>query len=46
MDTEISENMLKAFLIICKRLDDINLTLNNISQSLQIIANPKQEENN
>lgn len=46
MDVEISQNMLKAFLIICKRLEDINLTLNNINESLQIMANPKQEENN
>jgi len=46
MDTEISANMLKALLIICKRLEDINLTLNNINSSLQVIPNPKQEETN
>jgi hypothetical protein len=46
MNAEISANMLTALLIICKRLEDINLTLNNINKSLQVIPNPKQEETN
>jgi hypothetical protein len=46
MNTEISANMLKALLIICKRLEDINLNLNNINHSLQVMSNPKQEETN
>lgn len=47
MDKEISQNILKALLLICKRLDEIGDSLSNISDSLQnLAANPKQEEIN
>jgi hypothetical protein len=47
MDKDISQNILKALLLICKRLDQISDSLLNIASSLQTQApNPKQEEIN
>lgn len=47
MDKEISQNILKALLLICKRLDEIGDSLSVIADSLQTQApNPKQEEIN
>lgn len=47
MDKEISQNILKALLLVCKRLDEISNSLLIIANSLQSQAyNPKQEEIN
>lgn len=46
MNDEIAQNIVKALLLLSKRIDDINLNLNNISQSLKSIASLKQEETN
>jgi hypothetical protein len=46
MNDEIAQNIVKALLLLSKRIDDINLNLNNISKSLESIASLKQEETN
>jgi hypothetical protein len=46
MNDEIAQNIVKALLLLSKRIDDINLNLNNISESLESIASLKQEETN
>lgn len=46
MNDEIAQNILRALLLLTKRLDDITLNLNNISESLASIASLKQEETN
>lgn len=46
MNDEIAQNIVKALLLLSKRIDDINLNLKNISQSLEGIASLKQEETN
>ena len=46
MNDEIAQNIVKALLLLSKRIDDINLNLNNISESLDSIASLKQEETN
>ena len=46
MNDEIANNILKALLLLSKRIDDMNLILNNINESLAVIASLKQEETN
>lgn len=46
MNDEIAHNILKALLLLTRRIDDMNLILNNISESLASIASHKQEETN
>jgi len=46
MNDEIANNILKPLLLLSKRIDDMNLILNNINQSLVVIASLKQEETN
>jgi hypothetical protein len=46
MNDEIAQNILKAPLLLSTRVTDMNLILNNISNSLISIASHKQEETN
>lgn len=46
MDENLSQDIVKALLLICRRLDNMNDNLNNIVRSLQILTDSQQEENN